>query len=294
MTLFVFGLGYSALHFVHEYREAFAPICGTVRTLDKRDQIRRDGVDAFVFNQQEFDADLPASLRASDRLLVSIAPDAHGDPVLNTFGAMLADHPPARIVYLSTIGVYGDHDGAWVDETTLPSPASARSQWRLAAEEAWIAFAKQHGADLHVLRLAGIYGPGRSAIDNLRAGKARRIVKPGQIFNRIHVADIAQSIARCFTRYRQKEIAIWNVTDNEPAPPQDVVLFAAQLLGVEPPPEIAFEGADMTPMARSFYGENKRVSNRAMRESLGVTPLYPTYREGLKNLLDIESVIQPK
>ncbi len=288
MNLFMFGVGYSALHFARTHRKKFNRIAGTVRTHEKCTALRSDGIEAFVMNGEEAEPAMASALGDYDAWLVSIAPDALGDPVLNRLDP-IASLSPRRIVYLSTIGVYGDHGGAWVDETTPPKPTSLRSRWRLDAEIHWTQFARAHGSDLHILRLAGIYGPGRSAIDNLREGKARRIVKKDQVFNRIHVADIALAIATCFSHPLSGTANVWNVTDSEPSPPQEVVAYAARLLGIEPPPEIPFEKAQMTPMARSFYGENKRVSNEALRERLGVTLTCPTYREGLKSLLD-----QPK
>lgn len=280
MNLLVFGLGYSAQAFVARHADMFASIAGTRRSA------RADvaGVAPLVFDDGRSDPALDAAIAQADVALVSIAPDEAGDPVLRACADALARASRLRrVIYLSTVGVYGDHGGGWVDETTPPRPASARSQARLAAERAWEEAAERHGFALDVLRLSGIYGPGRSAIDNLRRGAARRLVKPGQVFNRIHVDDIAGAIRACVLRDRAG--AIYNVTDDEPAPPQDVVAFAAGLLGVAPPPEQDFETADLTPMARSFYGENKRVSNARAKDALGWTPLYPTYREGLRACL---------
>ncbi len=185
------------------------------------------------------------------------------------------------VVYLSTVGVYGDHGGAWIDEETVPAPKSRRSVARLEAEAAWQAIADKAGWSLAILRLSGIYGPGRNALVNLAKGTARRLVKPGQVFNRIHVADIAAAVDAAMS----KELSgAFNVTDDLPAPPQDVVAFAAELMGVEPPPEIPFETADLTPMARSFYGENKRVSNARMKQEMSLELAFPTYRDGLQAL----------
>lgn len=285
MNLFIFGLGYSALHFVRHHRNGFVRIAGTVRSVEKRDALRREGIEAYVFDGEEIEDGLEEALLQSDDIIVSVAPGDGGDPVLARFAETMASSALAqRIVYLSTVGVYGDHGGDWVDEASPLHPVSARSRRRVEAEEAWRDFATAQRRDLHVLRLAGIYGPGRNAIENLRAGKARRIVKPGQVFNRIHVEDIARAIHACLLRPVSGERAIWNVADDEPAPPQDVVAFAARELDMDPPPEIAFEDAQMTPMARSFYGENKRVSNRALKQDLGVELAYPTYREGVAAL----------
>jgi len=186
------------------------------------------------------------------------------------------------IVYLSTIGVYGDHGGAWVDETSATAARSERGRARLVAERQWRALEASTGVPVHILRLAGIYGPGRNLLMKLRQGEARRVAKPGQIFNRIHVEDIAQAIDLALAAPGPG--SLWNVADEEPAPPQDVIAFAAQLLGIAPPPEEAFETAEMTPMARSFYADNKRVSIAKLKRELGFAPKYPTYREGLRAL----------
>jgi nucleoside-diphosphate-sugar epimerase len=178
--------------------------------------------------------------------------------------------------------VYGDHGGAWIDETAPPNPTSARSRRRLAAEEAWLALGRRTGKPVQVFRLAGIYGPRRNPLAQLAAGTATRIVKPGQIFNRIHVDDIAAALAASLDRPRAG--AVYNVADDEPAPPQDVVAYAASLAGVVPPAEIPFDEASLSPMARSFYAETKRVSNRLLKQELGLTLRYPTYREGLAAL----------
>ncbi len=220
--------------------------------------------------------------RGALHVLVSIAPDEDGDPVLRHFRDELAAAKPKALVYLSTVGVYGDHGGAWVDETSECRPVSKRARLRVAAEEEWRRFSEETGVPVAILRLAGIYGPGRGPFEKIRAGTARRIVKPGQVFNRIHVGDIAQIVEAAFER---RASGIFNGVDDEPAPPEDVLLYAAELLGVPPPPEVAFEAAELSPMARSFYGESKRVRNDKIKRELGVTLAYPTYREGLKAIL---------
>ncbi len=223
------------------------------------------------------------ALGDADAVLVSAAPDAFGDPVLRRLAEKIAAAPKLKkIVYLSTIGVYGDHGGAWIDETAELRPSNDRTRWRVTAERDWLALGEQTGKQVYVLRLSGIYGPGRSVIEKLRDGTAKRLIKPGQVFNRIHVADIAQAINACFVGSAPS--GVYNVTDDEPAPPQDVVTYAAELLGVTPPPEQEFVAAQLSPMARSFYGENKRTSNKKMREVLGITPKFPTYREGIGGL----------
>lgn len=280
MNLFVFGLGYSSLAFVRRLGAA-AQVTGTVRSAEKAARLAGEGPTVRRFPGDE-DA-IVRDLATSDAVLVSVPPAASGDPVLAAFGETIANAPRLRwIGYLSTIGVYGDHGGGWVDETTPPRPVSARSRERVAAEAAWLALGRASGKPVQVFRLAGIYGPARSAFDKLADGTAKRLVKPDQVFNRIHVDDIAAVLAASLDRPRAG--AVYNVTDDEPAPPQDVVAYAAQLAGVPPPPEMPFEEAELTPMARSFYGENKRVRNALIRDELGVRLAYLTYREGLRAL----------
>jgi nucleoside-diphosphate-sugar epimerase len=283
--LFIFGYGYSARHFL---RGAGAPqerVTGTVTSRDRADAFSGDRIELLRFSADESDPGIPGRLAESDVLLVSIPPGEHGDPALSAFReAILRSRTLSRIVYLSTIGVYGDHGGGWVDESTPCVPSGPRSVARLEAEQGWRELGAESGKVVHVLRLAGIYGPGRNALEELRTGTARRIVKPGQIFNRIHVSDIAGTIVTCFASSGPG--GTWNVTDDEPAPPQDVVAYAAALLGIPPPPEVPFEAAELSPMARSFYADSKRCSNRALKETLGVRLAYPTYREGLRALHD--------
>ena len=277
MKLLVFGLGYSAGFFARHGAAEFSAIAGTTRA----GRTALAGVTPLLFDGLHPNPEVLAHIAQADALLVSIAPDAEGDPVLRHFGkAIAAAGGVSRVVYLSTIGVYGDHGGAWVDETTEPTPSSPRTVARVEAEKGWLAMGA-HGKSVHVLRLAGIYGPGRNALENLREGTARRIDKPGQVFNRIHVEDIARAIAAAFAR---KGCAVWNATDTEPAPPQEVIAHAAGLLGMEPPPLLPFAGAEMSPMARSFYSDNKRVSNQRLLDALGGKMAYPTYREGLAAL----------
>ncbi len=283
MNLFVFGYGYSSATLVRAHRDRFAQVHATVRSAAKAQSIAADGVTGRVFDGSTADDAIAADLAAADALLVSVPPDATGDPVLRRFGDVISAAPRlAWIGYLSTVGVYGDHGGGWVDETTPPDPASERSIRRREAEEAWLELGRSSGKAVHVFRLAGIYGPGQNALVNLREGTARRIVKPGQVFNRIHVEDIAGAVMASLDR--PSAGAIYNVADDEPAPPQDVVAFAADLMGVPVPPDLPFDTAVLSPMARSFYGENKRVSNRKLKDELGYAFRYPTYREALRAL----------
>ncbi len=280
--LFIFGLGYSALAFARLSRGRFASIGGTVRTEAKAERLRAEGIDALVFDGAEATEPVRAALLRATHLVQSIAPDAAGDPALRAFeGELRASTALAWIGYLSTVGVYGDHGGGWVDEASPPRAQSERSRFRVAAEAAWETLGAELGVPVALLRLAGIYGPGRNTFVNLEDGSARRLVKPGQVFNRIHVDDIAAVIAAAAER---RAAGVFNVTDDEPAPPQDVVAFAAALAGYPPLPDIPFETAELSPMARSFYGENKRVSNARLARDLGITLRYPTYREALTAL----------
>jgi len=281
MSLVVFGYGYTSQHFVRMQGAHYAPVLATVRSPERAAKLTITNCDVVTFGET-IDPSIGPAIDQASYLLISAPPDENGDPVLAKFEERIAQSKIERVVYLSTVGVYGDHGGAWIDETTPCDPSNARSRWRLAAEEAWLALGARMGKPAHVLRLSGIYGPGRNALANLRAGTARRIIKSGQVFNRIHVEDIARAIAACFDGSLPG--SIWNVTDDEPAAPQDVVAGAAALLGMKPPPEIPFEEAQLSPMARSFYGECKRVSNRAMRQELGVTLAFPTWREALRAL----------
>ncbi|MBO9461057.1 SDR family oxidoreductase [Labrenzia sp. PO1] len=283
MRLFIFGTGFSSKAFVEEVRDQFDWIGGTTRSSDKMEALRTLGVEPFLFDGSSQGDGVAEALKQATHILVSIAPNEAGDPVLNQYANEIAGAKPRWIGYLSTVGVYGNHDGAWVDEDTPLHPVSKRSVQRVAAEEAWLAFAEQNDLPVQIFRLSGIYGPGRNAFENFRKGTARRLVKPGQVFNRIHVADIAGALKAAMAKPSTR---VFNVTDDEPAPPQDVVAFAAELLGVEAPPEIPFETADLTPMARSFYGENKRVSNQRLKDELGFTFRYPDYRVALKALLE--------
>lgn len=282
MRLFVFGIGYSADAFVTRIAQRCTWIGTTTRSPDKAEALRARGIAPFLFDGTAPGDGIAAALAQASHVLVSIAPGEAGDPVLLHHGADLAAARPAWTGYLSTVGVYGDHGGAWVDEETPCRPVSRRSVQRVAAEQAWLAHGETHERVVQVFRLSGIYGPGRNAFVNFEKGTARRLVKPGQVFNRIHVADIAGALEAAIDGPARTRV--FNVTDNEPAPPQDVVSHAADLLGVAPPPEQDFASADLSPMARSFYGENKRVSNARIKSELGYDFLFPTYREALAAL----------
>lgn len=277
-TLLSIGHGYSARAFAR--RLTGWTVIGTTRSAEKAAALKAEGLDALVWPG----ADLAPALARATHLLISPAPTAEGDPVLAAARAAIAAATHLTWAgYLSTIGVYGDHQGGWVDEDTPLTPATERGRLRVEAEAAWQALAAETGLPLHIFRLAGIYGPGRGPFAKVRAGTARRLIKPGQVFSRIHVEDIAAVLLASVERPNPGRI--YNVCDNAPAPPQDVIGHAAELLGLPLPPEVPWETADLSPMARSFYAESKRVRNDRLKDELGVTLTYPSYREGLRSLL---------
>ena len=282
--LLCFGLGFSAKVLAARlYGEGWR-ISGTSRSSDGAARIRAMGYDALVFDGT---APLPASaLDDVTHVLISVPPDAAGDPVLRQHTDDLAARAAqfAWVGYLSTTGVYGDHGGGWVNEDTPLTPNTVRGARRVAAEADWLDLHRNAGLPLHVFRLAGIYGPGRNALAALLDGTAQRIVKPGQVFSRIHVEDIAAVLGASIARPNAGRD--YNVGDDKPCPPQEVITYAAGLLGIEPPPAIPFEEADLSPMARSFYADSKRVSNSRIKTELGVSLAYPSYREGLAALLE--------
>ncbi|MGK8234247.1 SDR family oxidoreductase [Roseovarius sp. MS2] len=277
-TLLSFGHGFSARALTARLLPQGWQIIGTTRSADKAEVLRREGVTPALWPED----DLRPALASATHLLISAAPDAAGDPVLARYRDAIAEAAPrlAWVGYLSTTGVYGDHAGGWVDEATPLTPSTRRGQMRVDAEADWQAIP---GLPLHIFRLAGIYGPGRGPFEKVRQGTARRIVKPGQVFSRIHVEDIAQVLEASINRPNPG--AVYNLCDDDPAPPQDVIGHAADLLGLPLPEEVAFDEAEMTPMARSFYAESKRVSNRRIKEELGIKLIYPDYRSGLRALL---------
>jgi nucleoside-diphosphate-sugar epimerase len=296
-TLVCLGFGYSAQHYAGLYGKRFDLIIGTTRGAENAAALgtRRFGdsaVDMLVFDGASASPSLAAAVADATVLLVSISPDQGRDPVLACLRDAVAGAPRlASIVYLSTIAVYGNHDGRWIDETTPLTPALTRASDRIEAERAWQGLGEERGVPVAVIRIAGIYGPGSNTLEALKAGRARRIVKPGQVFNRIHVADLAQIIDKAMdTAFTRHAGGVFNAADDEPTAPGDPIVFAAGLLGVSPPAEIAFEEARkaMTPFAVSFYGESKRVRNDRIKTVLGVSLRYPTYREGLRALANRE------
>ena len=275
-SLFSFGHGYSARTVSRQLDPGIWRVIGTTRDPGQLGVIRDSGAEPYVWPGEAPDLD------GITHLLISTAPTAEGDPVL----AQLQDEIATRagqfkwVGYLSTTAVYGDHQGDWVDETTPPTPTAERGRWRVRAETQW---SDIPDLPLHIFRLAGIYGPGRGPFSRLRRGGLRRIIKPGQVFSRIHVDDIAQVLIASMAR--PDPGAIYNVCDDEPVPPQDVIGYAAGLQGLPMPPAVPFDEADLTPMARSFYNENKRVRNDRIKTDLAVSLLYPNYRVGLEALM---------
>ncbi|AFL54668.1 nucleoside-diphosphate-sugar epimerase [Sinorhizobium fredii] len=282
MHVLILGAGYSGTAIAKALAPAAQSVTGTTRSPDKLPALEAAGIEPLLFDGTTISAELAAAMGKATHLIQSIAPGHEGDPMFRAGTPPLTDLLPKLewVGYLSTVGVYGDHGGGWVTEETPIKPVSQRSKERVEAENAWLDHGARQGIPVAVLRLAGIYGPGRNAFRNLAEGTARRVVKTNQVFNRIRVEDIGSAAAFLASRGMG---GVFNVTDDEPGPPQDVVAEAARLMGVETPPEIPFEAADMSPMARSFYGENKRVSNQRLRQA-GFDFAFPNYRASLAQL----------
>ncbi len=284
MGLLVFGLGYVG-------RAVAAAWAGTGVTGTARRPVPE--LPANIVRIRPDDS--VRALASATHLLVTAPPGEAGDPMLALEGAAaaLARSPLRWIGYLSTTGVYGDRGGGWVDEATLPAPGSERARRRVAAEAAWSALAGERAVD--IFRLAGIYGPGRSAFDDLRAGRARRIARPGHAFGRIHRDDIVRALRAAMSQHAETGVRVFNLSDDQPAESAAVIEEAARLIGVPAPPELPFAEAwgTMSPMARSFWAENRKVSNRATKAALGISWLYPTYREGLRAVLTAERADHP-
>ena len=287
--LFCFGLGYTARVLAAALMGEGWTVAGTCRDEATRADLAADGIDAFLFDRDRPLDDAGAALGGATHLLSSVPPDAEGDPVLARHaGAITAVDGLAWAGYLSSTGVYGDTGGAPVDETAAVNPTSERGRRRAAAEEGWLDLWRAEGVPVHVFRLSGIYGPGRSVLDAVRAGQARRIDKPGHLFARIHVDDIAGVLRASMAR--PDPGAVYNVCDDEPAPAADVVAFACELLGVDAPPLVPFHQAagEMSPMALSFWRDNRRVDNSRIKGELGVRLKFPDYRAGLRAVLAAE------
>ncbi|MCJ8307927.1 MAG: SDR family oxidoreductase [Rhizobiaceae bacterium] len=295
MKVLIFGCGFSGKAIGERLSANGLTVAGTTRSENKFDGLRAAGVAPLPFDGVELNETVTAAMADTTHLVISIAPpreenlddpDARVDPVLRAFGDdNLRNLMPKLqwVCYLSTVGVYGNHDGAWMDETAALEPTSARSRQRVRAESEWMQAAETADLPLSIFRLSGIYGPGRNALRSASEGRSRRLIKKGQVFNRIHVRDIAKATELAMAK---SAAGIFNVTDDEPAPPQDVVTFAHHLLGSEPPPELDFETAELSPMARSFYGDNKRVSNARSKAEFGMDYDWPNYRAALKRMFD--------
>jgi nucleoside-diphosphate-sugar epimerase len=287
--LFCFGLGYSALELARRLIARGWTVAGTTRSQDKADRLAAEGIEVHLFDLDRPLDDPAAALAGVSHVLSSVPPAAEiergtGDPVLDRHRPDIAALETLDwLGYLSTTGVYGDRGGGLVDEDSERAPTGERGRRRVAAEDAWLDLWERDGLPVHLFRLAAIYGPGRSALDGVRDGTAKRIDKPGQRFSRIHVDDIAQVLQASIARPRPG--AAYNLCDDEPAPPQEVVAYAADLLGRKPPPLVPFDQAELSDMARSFYRDNKRVANARIKEELGVALAYPSYREGLRAIL---------
>jgi len=282
-TLFCFGLGYSAGFLARTLRDEGWRVIGTCREARGEAHLRAEGFEVHRLERGHSLAEARVLLGDATHVLSSVPPDEAGDPVLDLHGADLAAAAPQWVGYLSTTGVYGDRGGGWVDEGSALEPTGERGRRRVEAERRWLDLWRRHGLPVHVFRLAGIYGPGRSALDAVRGGHAQRIDKPGQVFSRIHVADIVQALRASMAA--PDPGSVYNLCDDDPAPPAEVIAYAAELLDAALPPLVPFEAAALSEMARSFYADNKRVSNRRLKERLGVRLLYPSYREGLRALL---------
>lgn len=286
--LFCFGYSYTASFLVERLRRQRWDIAGTTTDDEKLLFMKRQGIEALLFDNNAPLNDPFQTLKHVTHVLVSIPPGADGDIVAKQYGADLARMPQIEWVgYLSTTGVYGNQDGGWVDEKTVPEPTSRRGELRMKAEQQWQQFYQHDGLPLHIFRLAGIYGPGRSAIDSVRAGTARRIEKQGHVFNRIHVEDIAAVLEASMLAPEPGEI--YNLADDLPSGSAEVITFACNLLGLDPPPLVSFDRAELAPIVRSFYKDNKRLRNDKIKDALGVTLKYPDYRAGLQACLEIEA-----
>lgn len=282
--LFCFGHSYTAKALIRRLKESSQDwgFIATVRETSEMVALEADGVEACLFGSPES----RAALASASHILTSVPPGFDGDPVIEVYADALAGANALWLGYLSTTGPYGDHGGAWIDEGAPSHPSGKRGQARLDAEQAWQKLCNANSLPLHIFRLPGLYGPGRSALERMRNGTARRIVKKGQVFSRIHIDDLAAILAASMAN--PKAGALYNIADDLPAPPQDVISFAAELLDMTPPPEIDFETADLSPMARSFYSDSKRISNQLIKSELGIKLAWPTYREGLRAILAAE------
>ena len=274
-VLLSIGHGFSASALGLKLIQSGWTVYGTTRSIERAEKLNEAGVNSIIWP----DTDLKPYIEKASHILTSVAPNYQGDPFLNEYSEVLEKNTFDWVGYLSTTGVYGNHDGGWVDEYSPLNPSTQRGQFREAAELSW----SKLNLNLHIFRLAGIYGPGRGPFSKVRNGTARRIIKEGQLFSRIHVDDIAETLLASIKSPRKG--AIYNVCDDNPAPPEDVIAYAAELLGMPIPVSVAYDEAEMSPMARSFYAENKRVSNELIKKELGVELKFPDYKLGLRSLL---------
>lgn len=290
MRFLFFGMGYSSLacaNFIRNELSKDIKITGTIRNNENANRLLGQNIKSIIFDGEKTNHSLNEEIKQASHIIISIAPNEMDDVVFNHYQQQIEKAKNLKwICYFSTVGVYGNQSGALTDESAKCQPVNLRSIERLKAEKLWCDFADRSKIPLLILRLSGIYGEGRSSFDKLKNGTAKRIIKQGQVFNRIHVKDIARAT---ILAAQQNLNGTFNLSDDEPAPPQDVVSFAANILGQKPPPEIAFEEANMSKMARSFYNDNKRVSNNAIKQVLDIELLYPTYRQGLNAIYRSDS-----
>ncbi|MCK6417664.1 MAG: SDR family oxidoreductase [Alphaproteobacteria bacterium] len=287
--LFCFGYGYTCdyLGYALAQHDRDWVLAGTTRDSEKRMALRARGITAHIFDYEHPLADPYHALEGTTHLLISTPPDDAGDPSFNMHAEDVLQISTLRwLGYLSTTSVYGDRDGGIVDETSELRPTSKRGSRRMEAEQQWLSLCHSHGLPVHIFRLAGIYGPGRSALDSVRAGVARRISKPGHAFGRVHVEDIVQTLMASFTRPQAGQV--YNVVDDIPAPSHEVIEYACQLLGKPVPPLVNFEDANLAPITRSFYMDNRHTLNNKIKTELGVSLKYPNFRAGLEGCLAAE------
>lgn len=285
--LFCFGYGYTCDYVGHELlQRADWSVAGTTRDVEKREVLKQRGIEAHLFDWETPLPDPMLVLEDVTHLLISTPPNDDGDPTFLLHSEEILQLKNLKwIGYLSTTSVYGDRDGEWVDENSELRPSSQRGSRRKKAEDQWLSISSEQ-LPVHVFRLAGIYGPGRSALDSIRAGMARRIEKPGHAFSRIHVEDIVNVLLTSMAKPQAG--TAYNVCDDQAAPSHEIIAYACELIGRPPPPLIPFDQADLSPMARSFYSDNKRLRNDKIKTELGVNLKYPTYKEGLKACQEAE------
>lgn len=282
MNLLCFGCGYVAQNFARLILREGGKVTGTTRDKANFKKLKAQGINPLIFNNnQSLNQEV---LKSFSHILVSIPPSQDGDLIINTYFREFEFLSNLKwLGYLSTTGVYGDHQGEWVTEVSPCRPTQVRSQIRLQSEEAWLNLCKRYDIPVCIFRLSGIYGPRRNVFEQIRDGTAQRIYKPGQVFSRIHVQDIVHTLLASILNLQAGEI--YNLADDEPAATADVISYACHLLGLEPPALVPFEEAQLSSMAQEFYAENKRVSNRKIKQELNINLLYPTYREGLKSMV---------